>query len=275
MLTQFRITLLLLFAVLSSASYSQNLYDNANSREFADYLFRTGQYDLSAIEIERLIFVDKTDDSLKASLIRSYTFNKQYTVATKRIQAFFPETSQLQYPFSDFYAYNLLADKKIDAAKGFLSSNQSLPEEKKQRYQAFTFLLDHDFKGSEAYLASLPPENQAPLRELSSEGIHMKHKSPGLALAMSTIVPGTGRFYTGDWKDAIISMVTIGVTGYQAYRGFTIKGTKSAYGWVYGTIATGFYLGNIYGSYSSAKRYNKRKMDKLDQKIDGAFYMVP
>jgi hypothetical protein len=96
-----------------------------------------------------------------------------------------------------------------------------------------------------------------------------------LAMAMSTIVPGTGRFYTGDWKDAIISMITIGVTGYQAYRGFTIKGTKSAYGWVYGTIATGFYLGNIYGSFSSAKRYNKRKSEKLDQKIDGAFYMAP
>jgi len=275
MLTQFRISLLLFLLALSSTSISQNLYDNANSREFAEYLFRTGQYDLSAIEIERLIFVDKTDDSLKAKLIRSYTLNKQYTVATKRIQTFFPETSKLYYPFSDFYTYNLLADKKIDAAKSFLSSNQSLPENKRQRYQAFTFLLDHDFKGSEAYLAGLPAESQVPLRELSAEGIHMKHKSPGLAMAMSAVVPGTGRFYTGDWKDALISMLTIGVTGFQAYRGFTIKGTKSAYGWVYGTIATGFYLGNIYGSYSSAKRYNKRKMDKLDQKIDGAFYLVP
>jgi hypothetical protein len=265
----------ILFIIVSGYSIGQNLYDNTNSREFADYLFRTGQYDLAAIEIERLIFVDKTDDSLKASLIRSYTLNKQYTVATKRMQSFFPEIDKVKLPFSEYYAYNLLADKKIDAAKLFLKSNSTLSVEKMQRYQAFAFLLDHDFKGSEAYLASLPAESQMPLRELSHEGYTMKRKSPGLAMAMSTIVPGTGRFYTGDWKDAIISMITIGVTGYQAYRGFTIKGTKSAYGWVYGTIATGFYLGNIYGSFSSAKRYNKRKSEKLDQKIDGAFYMAP
>jgi hypothetical protein len=270
-----KIYLSIVVALISGNSIGQNLYDNGNSREFADYLFRTGQYDLAAIEIERLIFVDKTDDSLKASLIRSYTLNKQYTVATKRMQAFFPEINKLSAPFSDYYAYNLLADRKIDAAKSFLSSNSSLSTDKMQRYQAFAFLLDHDFKGSEAYLASLPAESQIPLRELSREGYTMKRKSPGLALAMSTIVPGTGRFYTGDWKDAIISMITIGVTGYQAYRGFTIKGSKSAYGWVYGTIATGFYLGNIYGSFSSAKRYNKRKSEKLDQKIDGAFYMAP
>jgi hypothetical protein len=137
--------------------------------------------------------------------------------------------------------------------------------------------MDHDYIHSEAYLSDLPSNEKSIMiaKELSKEGSIQKRKSPGLALAMSAIVPGTGKFYTHDYIDGIFSMLSIGVTGYQAIRGFQDKGTKSTYGWIYATVATGFYLGNVYGAFSSAKRYNKRQTDKLDQKVNAAFILHP
>lgn len=256
---------------------AQNLYDLSSSKEFANYLFHSQQYPLAAIELERLLFLEPSNDSLKITLVKSYTFNKEYSTALHRLDVFYPQLQSIHAPFDDLYAYNLLADKKNTQARSYLSGNQTLTQEKKHYYQAFSYMLEQDFKHSNELLLSAPADelSLAPLRSLSDEGIHMRCKSPGLALAMSAVVPGTGKFYTGDWKDGIVSMISIGLTTYQAVKGFRTKGTDSAYGWIYGTLATGFYLGNIYGSFTSAKRYNKRQAAKLAQKVDAAFYIRP
>ena len=270
---------LFLFWMLVSFSpaFSQNLYDIANSKEFARYLYRSQQYSLASIELERLLFIQPENDTLRETLVRSYMLNKDYVVSIKRLDSFFPNPREIKKPFDDLFAYSLLADKKTERARTFLSSNETLEPEKRQYYQAFSYLLEQDYKQADKLLSEIPNTNTtlAPLRDLSKEGVSMRHKSGGLAMAMSAIVPGSGKFYTGDWKDGIISLISIGVTGYQAIHGFQVKGTKSAYGWIYGTIATGFYLGNIYGSFTSAKRFNKRQSDRVAQKVDAAFSIQP
>jgi hypothetical protein len=50
---------------------------------------------------------------------------------------------------------------------------------------------------------------------------------------------------------------------WQAYRGFSKSGKNSVYGWVFASLATGFYIGNIFGSHKSAKKYNKKIDDNL------------
>jgi len=84
-----------------------------------------------------------------------------------------------------------------------------------------------------------------------------------LAGVMSGIIPGSGKFYARDWKNGLISLVFIGVLGYQSYYGFNQKGLESGLGWVYGTLGFGFYIGNVVGSVSSANRYNAQKNQKL------------
>ena len=119
------------------------------------------------------------------------------------------------------------------------------------------------------------PESLITLKAFAETGNALPHKSPFLAGAFSTIIPGSGKFYTGDWKDGIISLVMVSAIAYQAYRGFDRAGVSSVYGWIYGTIAAGFYLGNIYGSVKSAQRYNKRKAENLGKRIEESFYLRP
>ncbi|MEM7659009.1 MAG: hypothetical protein AAF399_22995, partial [Bacteroidota bacterium] len=90
---------------------------------------------------------------------------------------------------------------------------------------------------------------------------------PALAVGLSTLLPGSGRLYTNQWPDGLISFLLISGLSYASYRNFNRNGRSSALGWIYGGIALGFYAGNIYGSYHSAIRYNELQKSKIHRSI--------
>ena len=54
----------------------------------------------------------------------------------------------------------------------------------------------------------------------------------------------------------------------RAYDGYSDKGTRSVKGWIYGTIGTIFYLGNIYGSVVAVRIQNERLENDLLKRIE-------
>lgn len=254
---------------------AQNLYDQSHSKEFALYLYRSGQYDLAAIEYERLLFLDPTNDSLRVDLIRCYSLEKEFDKASARIVAFGIPPTSLSAPIADLYSYNLISGQRYEQATAFMSVSTSLTQDRKDWYQAFGYLLANDYKPINTLIQVDGNRYSEPLRSLLFETQTLRLKRPGLAAAMSTVVPGAGKFYTGDWKDGIVGLLSVGITGFQAYRGFKENGVKSGYGWIFGSLAAGFYLGDIYGSFTSAKRYNKRKTDKMHDKAQQVFMLRP
>ena len=84
-----------------------------------------------------------------------------------------------------------------------------------------------------------------------------KYKNPYLSMTMSAIIPGSGKIYTGYYKDGIIALLLIASNGFYAYRRFNKEGINSVYGWIWASISTGFYFGNIYGSFKATKKHNK------------------
>jgi hypothetical protein len=72
------------------------------------------------------------------------------------------------------------------------------------------------------------------------------------------VLPGSGKVYTGDWKDGLISFLFVGGTTIQAIRGYNKYGQNSGFFIIYGSIATSFYLGNLYGSFKSANKHNEK-----------------
>jgi hypothetical protein len=89
---------------------------------------------------------------------------------------------------------------------------------------------------------------------------------------MSTFIPGSGKIYTKNWQDGLIALLFVASNAWQAYRGFSKDGVKSTYGWVFGSIGAGFWLGNIYGSYKSAQKFNKQIQKGYHDKISGVIY---
>lgn len=256
---------------------AQNLYDSTYSKQFADYLIRTRQYPLAIIELERLVFLQPLNDTLKTKLVRSYSLNKSHQQALVRIRSFSPDPLQLDSGLSSYYAYNLLADKQFLPASAFITSTPAFSSERRLYYTAWNSLLQSDFKTASAILSAPAANTPAliPLRQMADDGLNVKRKSPAIATLMSVVIPGSGKFYAGEKKDAVVSFLTVGLMAFQAYRGFSKNGVKSTYGWIFGGLGGAFYIGNLYGSNHAAKRYNKRQLNNVNLRIEDSFYLHP
>ena len=230
--------------------YSQNLRDLNHSLQFADYLYKTKQYELAAEEYERVVFLSPNKQNFKLKLIKSYRLSKNYNFALNKINYFYKDSLvYLPNSFANEYVKLLLITKK------------------KQNYQLSSLLLQKKWTNAYNYTLKNPVVNDNKtnknLHSLVLKTREVKYRKPFVAAAFSTIIPGAGKIYTKHWKDAIIAFIFVGANSWQAYRGFEKKGVESVYGWVFTGFATGFYIGNIYGSYKSAKKYNSKIDDEI------------
>jgi len=105
------------------------------------------------------------------------------------------------------------------------------------------------------------------LLNFAKEGKQLPRKNKFMAGLLSTVIPGTGKIYCGRTADGLVSLLTIGLTGWQAYEAFRKEGRNSTRGWVYGTLSIFLYLGNIYGSTVAVKIYNEQLEDNFFKRI--------
>ncbi len=93
-------------------------------------------------------------------------------------------------------------------------------------------------------------------------------KSPFLAGALSTFVPGSGMLYAGRTWDAAYSFLLAG--GLAALTGESIvnNGLNHYSSIILGGLGFSFHIGNIYGSYRRVKEYNESLYYDLDNASD-------
>jgi len=264
------VALLFLF---TDASYSQDLLDYSNSLKYADYLFNTGQYDLAAIEFERVVYLEPVDTLAKLRLIRSYRYMQDYSTVIKRIEGFFPYTKN-DFPeaFANEYISSLLSKRNYQRANLFLEGNNTLNKEQITVYQLGTLMMENQWDEA----ASLSDQKQALISKeesypqmsaILSDALNIHYKSPALAASLSAIIPGSGKAYSGRWKDAIYSFLFISAGSYLTYRAFSTKG-MSVSGVLWGTVTIGFYSADIYGSHKSARRYNDHLNESFTDRVE-------
>jgi len=175
-------------------------------------------------------------------------------------------------PFAKEYLNcKLLRSDYDDVIKLLDNSPFSLND--KPLYLGVSYCLTDRIEQAESIL--LPKENSDRSYDLLLYSIRNyksgKTKSPALALAFSSIVPGSGKFYTGDWKDGLIALSFVSLSAWQSYRGFKKNGVESLYGWLYGVASVSFYIGNLYGSVKSANMYNMRRQESFESNVQDIF----
>lgn len=269
-----KIILILFIIVYCTNVFSQDLYNFENTKKFAEYLAKSGQYDLATREFERLTFMSPENDSLKTSLLSMYRRSGKYDEAIIRGKQLYSELTTMSASSAVEYGRTLLLKSEYKLAKNFWESNLKLSFADKTILSATSDILQDNYKSANELLQTVKPEDHrlaTNYKELAEQAIAIKRKSPAMAGIMSAIVPGTGRMYVKDWKDGIVSLFFVGTMAFQSVRGFNKSGVKSTRGWVYGGIGFGFYLGNIYGSVVSAKGYNKKSHSGIRTKIENLF----
>jgi tetratricopeptide (TPR) repeat protein len=268
----------LLFVILLVNSFTvlaqQDLYNYENSRRFGEYLLKSGQFELATKEYERLVFLNPTNDTVKLRLLRAYRLNERFETGILRTQQLYPITENLPFPHAIEYSKLLMNDRQWIAANAFWDKSESISVDDKQLFKTSASIFNTDFDTAKSYLRLIKDSTNVlavNYNRIVDEGLYGKYKSPLLAGALSTVIPGLGRVYSGDWKDGLVSIIFTAGMAFQSYRGFNKDGIKSTRGWIYGGAGAGFYLGNIYGSVKSAKNKNKKKTNLLQHEASTLF----
>lgn len=241
----------------------QNLLNYQNSSKYANYLFQNKLYSLSAIEYERVSFLNPNDTLAKLRIIKSYRYIHKYKIAKVRLENFFP-ASRANYPkdFAIEYFTILFHESEFDNAYGFLNETRTIEPSKKAEYILGTLLMQYKWDDAKAfadnYLLSHPKTKRFDfLYSVSMQGVDIKYKKPYKAALFSALIPGSGKIYTRDWKDGIYAFIVVSAFSWLTYN--SVKNNGLTFNSVlYGTIAFSFYSANIYGSYKSAGKYNQK-----------------
>lgn len=245
--------------VVSSQAQSDTTLNEKNTLLFARYLSSNQIYHLAAQEYERLIFINPNVKQYHKELFSSYRLSNNYAPIMQRTNSEFLKIPEIRLE----YSLGAIASDKLDFAEDLISDTDFFKDKNLEN-------TANDIKDCISllkYRRVIDAKSQNPIvNNLSVMFQNVSLKSPALAGTYSALVPGLGRIYSKDYTNGLLSFVFVASTAWQAYRRFKQNGISSFSGWIYAGFSTGFYLGNIYGSIKSAKKYNQKQFQSLDEK---------
>lgn len=263
----------LIFIFLSLNCYSENLdkLDWISSQKKLIATHYKNKDNFAAIfETSRLLMYinnDKEKRSLNYFIVSNYYIGKQYNKIINEIGKIKKRNFRENLLLSQAFLNQGLVDKSFLQLKNYNYKKLDYSNQKKLFNAKMSIYLDdnsYDFAFNEALKYPLLNKNDNFYKDLSKyRNLSMKSKFAGVAL--STIFPGAGQFYSNQYLDGVISFVGVVSTAAGAYY-FAKKGNKGV-SYTLGVFSAFFYGENIYGAYNSAKTSNKEKQRKFKKKI--------
>jgi len=248
---------------------AQDIFSISASNKYAEFLMQKKAYSKAVTEYERLLFLDSTRHTFYKQQLAYCYFGLERTQAILATFNNQPDSLASQLVFLSY-----LRGSNFDTANFVLGkSNYQFSEETNGFDEGVLKFYNKNFAAS-ARLLNQPYDNpifetkSKLLYQLINETEAFKTKSPALAVGLSTIIPGLGRVYTKDYADAAFNFVLIGLTAFQAYRGFTEENIGQWQGWLYGGVSLSFYLGNLIGSHRAARKYNQTFYNQQFERAD-------
>ena len=239
---------------------SQHRYTLTQQKDFSSYLFEKHLYancNLLLNEVEKNYVLNSIQrdsiDLLHAICFSKLEWNDSAAIRFARVSAASPD-----HYFSGFNAsLKLVEMNKSSISKELLMKYQptdTMQKQLKEFYLSSLFLLNKEIDLLDAQISKtvigtdfFGMRNQE-LKNYESRIRKANKKSALLAGLLSTVVPGTGKIYSGKWRQGLISMIPLTLMGLQTYEAYRIEGIKSARFIVFGGLFSVFYIGNIYGS---------------------------
>ena len=254
-------------------------YAPENIRKFADFLYEQDDYLRAAGEYQRYLFYQPAEsEQVRYKIALCYRFAGDSEQAIQNFESVLRLHPQNQFASRAYYQIGVthfLMDR-FEVSVQFL--HEALPHitDTRQRAEAeqligLSYLMQKQWSEAGEVFKTLQESGVIAVRQkafvyhnYAEAGARLPTRSPFLAGALSTILPGAGRLYTGfRIGDALTSLITVGFSGWQAYDGFRSDGLLSVKGWTFGTLCSIFYVGNVYGSVISARVYNRHVEDEF------------
>jgi TolA-binding protein len=252
------------------AAPSAPLTDADQILGFADALFNDGDYFRAITEYKRFLFLYPTEaraGRVQLQIGRSYQRGQQWDDARQTFEliaqqhpdaAIRAEAAYLigETSFQQGHYAQAIADLRPVAER----YGQTPAGERARYLLGWSHLRARQWPEASQTFAAIDttsplfPSSRA-LAEAAREGEHLPRKSPALAGLMSAVIPGTGHFYTGRWRDGTIALLLNGAflaAGIEAVS----AGNEAAAGLLL-FFEAAWYSGAIYGAVNATQKYNR------------------
>ncbi len=133
-----------------------------------------------------------------------------------------------------------------------------------RNYKSFDSVSHHFLYNDYRY-----SNEQQRLVDMKKEVVKLKKKSPFIAGALSTVVPGLGKFYAGKKGAGLAAFAANGALAAMVFESYYRTGhnLKSPQFITFGTLFTFFYVGNIFGSVFSVKQQIRSVNGRINNEI--------
>ncbi len=205
--------------------------------KFAEELEQQGDYFRAITEYKRCLYQQPKADSIRYRIASIYGKNGRYRNAVDILRDVRNKDENYHYTMGNLF----YKAEYYDSCKKYWNG----------KLLGLVYLREGDMKSGIELLQ---------LEEFP------RLKNPLVGVALSAVLPGTGRIYADRWGDGIFSMITISISSFYAYKYY--KEENYLMSGLFGGLALGFYGGNIYGSYISVKVYNSYILDKYIGKVE-------
>jgi TolA-binding protein len=255
---------------ISPAATNDPLTDADQILGFADALFNDGDYFRAITEYKRFLFLYPTEaraGRVQLQIGLSYQRGQQWDDARQTFEAIAQHHPDAEIRAEAAYLIGETAFRQGRYAQAIADLGPVA-----ERYgptpigESARFLLGWSHLRARQWLEAsqtferidtaspLFPSARA-LADAAHEGEQLPRKSPAMAGLMSAVIPGTGHFYTGRWRDGTLALLLNAAflaAGIEAVS----AGNEAAAGLLL-FFEAAWYSGAIYGAVNAAHKHNR------------------
>ncbi len=249
---------ILLILFINTTSIAEN-----DLLALGDHLFQLKNYDAAITEYKRFIFFHPDDTHVAATYYQiglAYRTQGlwQEAIVAMRNAILNATTEDDKSEFQINLAVTLIASKNYDLAQLELI-RVMLRDPNVELDRRVMFLRSvayvYQFRWEEARELLQDYTTDGKLDILFDKAENLPHKSPRVAKVLSTILPGAGQIYTGNWRSGLNALLLNGVFGYVAVDAVLDKHYADATLWTF-LIFLRYYQGNFFRAETAVKTYN-------------------
>lgn len=261
---------------------AQNVFHSQQNIEiFADYLFCEKDYLRAAEEYQKLEGVN-LNDTISYKIALSYSIIQDFDNAKEFLNLINQNSIFYGLSILELLKIKFLLNEKLNIEND--EAFRSISKDEKFRSSLlklwFTSNLRYPLSTADAetnFLSVFEEPVKSKAKELFSLRYRPTYKNPVTSGVLSAIIPGAGKFYTGEFGDGIAALLMTGIFAFLSYDNFNAD--HNFRGWLFAGISSLFYAGNIYGSIAAAQIYNSR-IDyefevKLNSFLDENHFFIP
>lgn len=263
----------------------EEVFSEEKQYNFALSLFNEGEYYRAITEWKRFIHYfpeSKLIDDATLFIGKAYLMGEKYDDAINKFMDFreaFPDSNLIP---ECLYLRGVTHFKKEEyhLARGlFELVREKYPDSiwagRGVIINGWSYANEGDFHkaGEEIKLESILDEQlRLKAEEISNEiksGEGLHRKSPQTAGLLAAILPGSGHFYLGRYKDGTVAFLLNASFIWGAVASF--QQNNYAVGGILTFFEVGWYTGNIYSAVGAAQKYNKWEEDRFRDDIEKKF----